>query len=115
MAGIAISAFGLAICIWARRSLGGNWSAPVTFKEEHELVMHGPYRFVRHPIRTRVSYWMMLGTVLVLGRLDSLLGLAVRLAVYKFKIRNEERLMTEHFSTAYPEYRKRTGALLPFV
>jgi protein-S-isoprenylcysteine O-methyltransferase Ste14 len=114
MAGIAISAFGLAICIWARRSLGGNWSAPVTFKEEHELVMHGPYRFVRHPIYTGILL-MMLGTVLVLGRLDSLLGLAVRLVVYRFKIRNEEGLMTEHFPNAYPEYRRQTGALLPFI
>ncbi len=41
---------GLTITLWARIVLGSNWSGRITFKEGHELIQHGPYRFVRHPI-----------------------------------------------------------------
>jgi protein-S-isoprenylcysteine O-methyltransferase Ste14 len=41
---------GLYLAIWARVTIGRNWSATVTFKENHELIVRGPYRFVRHPI-----------------------------------------------------------------
>lgn len=45
---------GLIIALWARTVLGGNWSSSVAFKEGHELIERGPYRFVRHP-STRAS------------------------------------------------------------
>jgi protein-S-isoprenylcysteine O-methyltransferase Ste14 len=41
---------GVAILVWARVTLGRNWSAEVTFKEDHELIESGPYALVRHPI-----------------------------------------------------------------
>ena len=43
---------GLAFCIWARFTLGRNWSGVVTFKGGHELITRGPYALVRHPIYT---------------------------------------------------------------
>src|ERR1700719_2453850 len=43
---------GLAFCLWARATLGRNWSGTITLKEGHELIERGPYRFVRHPIYT---------------------------------------------------------------
>src|SRR5579859_3951343 len=46
--GAVVCVLGLLITIWARRTLAGNWSADVTFKQGHELVRSGPYRFVRH-------------------------------------------------------------------
>ena len=41
---------GVVFSVWARVMLGGNWSNPVTVKENHTLVRTGPYRVVRHPI-----------------------------------------------------------------
>src|SRR5437763_7011512 len=34
---------GLAFALWARVTLGRNWSGVVTLKEGHELVERGPY------------------------------------------------------------------------
>ena len=51
MAGILCIA-GLAFCVWARATLGRNWSGTITLKEGHELIERGPYRIVRHPIYT---------------------------------------------------------------
>ena len=46
---------GLAFCIWARFTLGRNWSGVVTFKGGHELITRGPYALVRHPYLYRVA------------------------------------------------------------
>src|SRR5579859_6490973 len=44
--GVLVCFAGLLVCIWARVTLGGNWSSDVTFKQGHELIRRGPYRFV---------------------------------------------------------------------
>ena len=40
--GAVVCVLGLAVAIWSRRTLAGNWSASVTFKQGHELVQTGP-------------------------------------------------------------------------
>jgi protein-S-isoprenylcysteine O-methyltransferase Ste14 len=72
----ALTLAGLATLIWARWSLGRNWSAIVTFREQHELVQHGPYRFVRHPIYTGMML-MVAGTATVLGNSAGLLSVVI--------------------------------------
>ena len=49
-----LCALGVTFAIWARVHLGRNWSAAPAIKENHELVVSGPYRWVRHPIYTGV-------------------------------------------------------------
>ena len=66
--GVAVCALGLLVAIWARRTLADNWSSFVTFKQGHELVQTGPYRYVRHPIYTGMLT-MCLGTALAGGRI----------------------------------------------
>jgi protein-S-isoprenylcysteine O-methyltransferase Ste14 len=110
--GAASCVLGTAFAIWARRTLAANWSSSVTFKESHELITHGPYRFARHPIYSGLML-MMLGTVLVLGRLDSLIAFVTRGILYVFKIRREERVMHQHFPNQYETYRARVRALVP--
>ncbi|HEX5398939.1 MAG TPA: isoprenylcysteine carboxylmethyltransferase family protein, partial [Verrucomicrobiae bacterium] len=48
-AGDLVCVMGLFFTIWARRTLAGNWSSNVTFKQGHELIRRGPYRLARHP------------------------------------------------------------------
>jgi protein-S-isoprenylcysteine O-methyltransferase Ste14 len=111
--GAVSCSLGTVLAIWARKTLAANWSSSVTFKEHHELITHGPYRFVRHPIYTGLLL-MMLGTALVLGRLDCLVALISRGVLYIFKMRREESVMREHFPNQYSAYQARTGALLPW-
>src|SRR5262249_9575180 len=64
---------GLAFALWARVTLGRNWSGVVTFKEGHELVERGPYRFVRHPIYTGILI-MSFATALAQAHLAGFAG-----------------------------------------
>ena len=52
--GAALTVAGVAFAIWARALLAGNWSSSVTVKRDHELIVEGPYRIVRHPIYTGI-------------------------------------------------------------
>ena len=105
---------GLIIALWARTVLGGNWSASVTFKENHELIERGPYRFVRHPIYTGILL-MILGTAIISGRAWPFLILIIGFLVYWQRMRQEEALLTRHFPEAYPDYKSRTKAIIPFL
>jgi|SRR5579871_1074088 len=111
---VGICVLGLLGAIWSRRTLAGNWSSEVVFKEQHELIEQGPYRFVRHPIYTSILL-MALGAALVMGRLASLGGLLFLFAGFWMKLRLEEALLLRHFPTQYAAYKSRVKALIPFV
>ncbi len=114
LAGALICILGLFICIWARRTIAGNWSNSIDFKKGHELVISGPYMYVRHPIYS--GYLLMfIGTMLVIGNLGGFIGLALLLVGTVMRIFQEERLMTRHFRDVYPEYKKKVKALVPFI
>lgn len=105
---------GAAFTVWARVTLGRNWSAEVTFKQDHELIESGPYALARHPIYTGLIV-MALGTAINYGRV---IGFALLLAICGavwWKAREEERIMSRHFPDAYAEYKLRVRAIVPFV
>jgi len=112
--GLMLTVLGLALAIWARVVLGRNWSGHVTFKENHELILRGPYAFVRHPIYTALLL-MFLGTAIAVGTSSSLLGVPILFLSFWIKYRQEEAFMIAHFGDQYRDYMKRVKAIIPFV
>jgi protein-S-isoprenylcysteine O-methyltransferase Ste14 len=112
--GIMVCALGVALAIWARRTLGRNWSGTPTTKEGHELIEVGPYRLVRHPIYTGIIV-ALLGDLIGSGKVKELIVLIYASVAIWLKLRVEESLMKSQFPQAYPEYMKRTKALFPFI
>ena len=104
---------GLVVAVWARVVLGGNWSARVTLKEEHELIQRGPYRIVRHPIYSGLLL-MILGTTVLVGQVSGFVALLIWFCGVWIKLRQEEDLLTRRLP-GYSEYKARTKALVPFV
>lgn len=105
---------GLLFCLWARATIGRNWSGIVTLKEDHELVVRGPYALVRHPIYTGLLA-MFAATALVHGHLAGILGTLLVFVSFWIKLRDEERLMLEKFPDQYPAYRQRVKRIIPWV
>ena len=112
--GVVFTILGLLLALWARVTLGANWSSAVTFKEHHELVQRGPYAFVRHPIYTALLL-MFLGTAIALGTLGGFIGWPLVFISVWIKLKQEEKLMMSHFPTDYPAYKYRVKALIPFI
>jgi protein-S-isoprenylcysteine O-methyltransferase Ste14 len=113
-AGVAVCAAGVGIAIWARHTLGRNWSGNPTIKEGHELIERGPYRYVRHPIYSGILLGMV-GTGLGSGQIKHLFVIGTTFVIFWTKLRIEESLMLRQFPETYAAYMKRTKALIPFV
>jgi protein-S-isoprenylcysteine O-methyltransferase Ste14 len=112
--GFILTAAGCAFAIWARLTLGSNWSGRATVKAGHELVTNGPYSVARHPIYTGLLT-AVAGTALARGEWRGIAAFMVIVLAFMTKISHEERLMMETFPAAYPVYRQRVRALIPGV
>jgi protein-S-isoprenylcysteine O-methyltransferase Ste14 len=113
IAGVLTCALGVGLAIWARVYLGRNWGMPMSRKEQPELVTTGPYAFVRHPIYSGIIL-AMIGTA-VAETILWLVPLVVVGAYFIYSARSEERVMVQEFPEQYPDYRKRTKMLVPFL
>jgi protein-S-isoprenylcysteine O-methyltransferase Ste14 len=102
------------IALWAFLAMGlGNIRAFPEVPQHGWLVVHGPYRWVRHPM-----YTSLLGVTLAWTvehplpfRVALWIGLVVTLWI---KLRYEEQLLLIRFPS-YEEYRLRTKRLIPFL
>ncbi|HKV47014.1 MAG TPA: isoprenylcysteine carboxylmethyltransferase family protein [Candidatus Acidoferrales bacterium] len=110
--GFLIAAGGLALALWARQCLGGNWSGAVTLKEGHQLIRSGPYRRIRHPIYAGFDIGIA-GTALTLGEWRGLLAFAMAVLMYFVKARKEEAWLAREFGPAFDDHRSHTGMFLP--
>ena len=111
---IVFAVTGLIVAMMARRTLAGNWSGAVAFKENHQLITTGLYHYVRHPIYTGILL-LVLGTALSVGTLSAGIGFVIIVLGIGFKLRAEEALLTKHFPKEYPAYKNRTKALIPYI
>ena len=112
--GLMLVIAGIALAVWARVRLAGNWSSDVTLKHGHELVVDGPYRWARHPIYTGVLL-ALAGTALAIGEWRAAVAAAIATAAFWRKVRLEEALLRREFGETYADYAHRVKALIPFV
>ena len=105
---------GLVFCVWARASLGRNWSGIITLKEGHEFIERGPYRLVRHPIYTGLLA-MFLATAIAYGHLGGIVAVMLACASFWIKLGEEEKLMRQQFPDQYRSYEQRVKRIIPFV
>jgi protein-S-isoprenylcysteine O-methyltransferase Ste14 len=109
---VVMTILGLLFAVWARLTLGANWSGTVTIKRNHQLIRRGPYRWIRHPIYTGMLA-ALLATAVAQGLLSGLIGFAfLYLALYR-KARREESFLSREFGEGFAEHRQRTGMFLP--
>jgi protein-S-isoprenylcysteine O-methyltransferase Ste14 len=113
-AGLALTVLGMALALWARVQIGGNWSSSVTLKESHELIRSGPYAFVRHPIYSGLLL-ALLGAAISYGAIRGFIGVALAVVAWKLKSATEESFMSEQFGEQYALYRRQVKAFIPFV
>ena len=114
VAGMVLTAAGLALAMWSRFVLGENWSAVAAIRKDHELIRAGPYRTMRHPIYTGMLLGL-LGTALVVGEVRGLLALVPLWIGFYLKARREEAFLSREFGAGFETHAKYTGMFLPRV
>ncbi|SRR5260370_986437 len=109
----------LALGLWlfhrSHADLGTNWSITLAVREKHQLVTHGVYRWLRHPMYLALLIYS-LGQALVLPNwlAGPSYGVAMVLLI-ALRLRPEERMMLEQFGKDYQAYTATTKRLIPGV
>jgi len=114
VAGIGLALVGLAVNFQATRTLGRFFDR-LAIQQGHQLITHGIYAVVRHPIYT--SYLCLFFSVPLLTQ-SMWGGLAIGLVSaiwFGNRIPTEEAMLEETFGDAYRAYRSRTRRLIPFI
>ena len=112
--GALVTLAGFAITVWARVTLGRNWSGWVTIKENHELIQTGPYAWVRHPIYTGLIL-AFLGSALARDQWRGAVAVVLVVIAFRIKLGIEEAWMMRQFGPNYAAYKKRTKMLVPYI
>ena len=112
--GLLLYAGGNAVALVAVRTLGKQYSGYVTIQDDHQLVQTGIYALIRHPIYLRALLvavgWPLIFRSWLVFLLVPLLTLFVAV-----RIRQEEKLLAEHFGAEFEAYRRRTCRLVPYL
>jgi protein-S-isoprenylcysteine O-methyltransferase Ste14 len=111
--GLVLWMLGVAGLLWASWLMGRHVAID-GLAEDHELVTHGPYRYLRHPIYASFAA-IAIGTALVF-RSYVLLGVSAMLIVTgRWWANAEETVLasTEGFGDDYRAYAARTGRFFP--
>jgi protein-S-isoprenylcysteine O-methyltransferase Ste14 len=100
--------------IWSFKSLGEFYSQEVLIYKNHDLVIKGPYKYLRHPQYLSQILVDFGGGLAVM----SYLLLPVALIEIPFLIMRallEEKLLEKNFKERFVEYKKKSGFLIPFI
>src|SRR6202008_638924 len=57
--GAAVMVYSLWLFWRSHADLGQNWSVSLEVRENHELVTHGVYRWIRHPMYASIWLWAL--------------------------------------------------------
>lgn len=111
--GVLLLAAGLFVFWRAHADLGLNWSPSLEIREKHELITHGIYGVIRHPMYA--SQWLVaLAQPLLLHNwIAGFLNLLAFLPFYFLRVRAEEQMMLETFGDQYEVYMQKVGGVFP--
>jgi protein-S-isoprenylcysteine O-methyltransferase Ste14 len=112
--GFALSVIALPLIVWMFRSLGNNITDTVQTRETAHLVVRGPYKWIRHPLYSFGTLFVV-GLMLMLANwLIILLG-AIALVLLILRTPNEEAHLVEKFGDEYRTYMAHTARFIPGV
>ena len=107
----------MVIALWlfwrAHVDLGLNWSSTLEMRKSHELIEHGVYRRIRHPMYAAIFLFALAQGFLLQNWLAGWAGLVTVVLLYLVRTPREEKMMCEFFGESYRDYMGRTGRLWP--
>jgi protein-S-isoprenylcysteine O-methyltransferase Ste14 len=99
----------------AHADLGLNWSPSLEIREKHELITHGIYGVIRHPMYASQFLLVIAQPLLLQNWLAGWLDLLVFVPFYFLRVRAEEKLMLDSFGDQYREYMNKVGGVTPKI
>jgi protein-S-isoprenylcysteine O-methyltransferase Ste14 len=110
--GFGIGLCSVALLIWVELELGRQFSPQLQLRQEHQLIMTGPYSRVRHPLYTAL-FGFGLSLALVSANWFFVAFFFLSLAGLVIRVPKEEQMMLDQFGDEYRAYMQRTGRFIP--
>jgi protein-S-isoprenylcysteine O-methyltransferase Ste14 len=112
--GVALAAAALIATILCWKRMGKSWRMGINPDEKTQLIVTGPYAYVRHPIYA-LSSLLMIASFLAVPTIPMLLIAVVHCALLQWEARREERYLLSVHGQAYQDYLAQVGRFIPRV
>jgi protein-S-isoprenylcysteine O-methyltransferase Ste14 len=114
--GLVLFLAGDFVILWARWTLGKNWSISTSYgvqlQTDHKLIQRGPFALVRHPMYT--GFWTMLvGAMLAYHTWAVLILLLMALAIFYRRAGLEEAALADTFGEQWRTYTAHVPRFVP--
>ena len=107
---IAIAAFVATLVCW--KKMGKSWRMGINPNDKTQLVITGPYAYLRHPIYA-LSSLLMLCTMAILPSPAMLIVGVLHILLLQWEARREEQYLTALHGPTYADYASKTGRFVP--
>ncbi len=113
--GLILIIFGILLRFWSIQVLGKFFTATVQIKEDHVLIIKGPYSIVRHP--SYLGAWLTItGATVYFGSYIAFIVAVMGMGIsYYIRINLEEKALIEMFGEQYKNYQQRVKGIIPFI
>lgn len=110
---LAMCVIGLHVFYRSQVDLANNWSPTLEVREGHQLVTHGIYARIRHPMYA--ALWLLVAAqpLLIQNWLAGPAVIAAFAAMYGYRVHHEEAMLRSEFKEEWLLYAIRTGRLWP--
>ncbi|HEV8607064.1 MAG TPA: protein-S-isoprenylcysteine O-methyltransferase [Tepidisphaeraceae bacterium] len=109
----------MVLALWlfwrSHADLGQNWSITLEIRKNHELIRHGVYRTMRHPMYSSIFLFGLAQGLMLNNWLAGWSAVITFVPLYFLRTPREERMMLEQFGDDYRAYMGETGRLWPRV
>jgi len=100
--------------LWKSHSdLGKLWSPTLGLQKNHNLIISGIYKYLRHPMYSAHLIWAIAQIMLLHNWIAGYSFLISQIPFYIYRIKIEEKMMIEKFGDEYKNYKKTTGSIIP--
>lgn len=109
----------MVVALWlfwrSHADLGHNWSVTLELRKGHQLVKHGVYRSIRHPMYASILLFGLGQGLLLQNWLAGWSAFLTFALMYFVRTPREEHMMCEFFGQEYRDYMRRTGRVFPLI
>ena len=110
---IIVQLLAVALSVWARRSFQADQFSIQAEPKEGQLLLRGPYRFIRHPMYAAALLLIWSGILGHISPVNLAIGVGVTCVVAIRIVTEEQYLHTRYPS--YTEYAHKTKRLIPLI
>ena len=107
------------VALWlfwrSHADLGQNWSVTLELRKGHQLVKHGVYRSIRHPMYASILLFGLGQGLLLQNWFAGWSAFLTFALMYFVRTPREEHMMCEFFGQEYRDYMRRTGRVFPLI